>query len=164
MMYHKRSDQLTQQQALDCMQAVLHSAYFQQYHPATNSRLHADMIGVDRFGGYEAEKFTLGNLTDSIDALVASIQNNQAVITEFILNVRAPMSVKTKYFSRKVAEESYAMEVSFQMRGSGDTYEFVVYNDARSMEERPKEQQEQYKKWYRALTRQLKKSLPQLPR
>ena len=162
MFYSREYTNTPRQLALTLVRGVIDSAYFGQYVLKNTSRLDTDVLRISRIGGIDAEQRTVSDATPYLDALLDQLERNaNAQVNEITLHINAPMDIKTRYFSKRMANQ-LGMEVSIEVRRDSNSslYDVKIYNMGLSMESHRKSKRVQYEHWQKDMKAQLDRILP----
>ena len=171
MSYSKKIEDLSQNQAIENLKAIISSDYFKAYefYCPSNNRIYSDMISVDSIGGI-MKTFKVGDLADTVVALLDSIESKGILNEAFVELTPSEERLRNMEFEDRLYEDDLNLPLCFYIskneRYNGGEYSFSIFNlsfkesyfESRGLD--LKDAKQKRGRWYSEITRNLKKILP----
>jgi len=171
MIYSKELARITQNQAIENLKAMLASEYFKEYN-FDNARLSSDLVTADLKRGYSLQnvRLKIADITNTFTSLL-EVASSKGTLTEVFVELKpSDEMMRSMQFEKKLYEEDLALPLNISIRKEGTTensnYRFSIVNLGlkqsyfESQGLNFKDAQTKVSKWYRELTKNLKKMLP----
>lgn len=172
-MYAQENRNLTQNEALENLRAIISSDYFGEYTIQGSNRIGADIIKVNSIGtlNKNSERSKVKDLASTLLAVVEGIKREGKLEEVFIGISPSEEKIRKMNFEEKLYEEDTRLPLTISIQKQGDTesqqiYEFTIYQlgfKESYLEELGcsiKDSRKKIGRWYKELTLNLKKILP----